>query len=96
MKRFEQNVQLLNYSKGDVILAEDVNTLAITIYNKFNALIPDNIKPVTTGQFLTNNGRLFPNYVGYLYGLHIVQEYAFLALDKEIDRINIVLDKLGV
>jgi len=65
--KFKQNIPLFNYERGDKITVAQVNLLIKNAYLKFNNLIPDNVKELTTAQFrgeIIDINLIYPNYCG--------------------------------
>ena len=66
-----QNTPTINKKHGEDITASYVSQLLVLLYKKFNALIPDNYKFLTTGQLVGGAGienLKFPNYSGMISG----------------------------
>ena len=64
-----QNIPLFDKRRGEQITASYCNGIILKAYQKFNRLIPDNVKTVTTGQFLGKNAinnLTYPNYCGIM------------------------------
>jgi len=65
----KQNVLLFNYDRGQKITVNEVNTIALNAYRKFNNLIPSNVKNLTSGQFrgeAWGSSLVYPNYSGIM------------------------------
>ena len=65
----EQNINLLNYERGDLVPASEVNVVIADAYNKVNFLTHENVGTVSTGQFIGEDVFVlmtFPNYCGKL------------------------------
>lgn len=60
-------VPLFDYKNGDQVTALDVNNVAIKVFNKYNFLNPNNVRPLNSGFFYDeSNYMLYPNYCGWL------------------------------
>ena len=60
-------IPLFDYKNGDQVTASAVNAVAIEVFNKYNALNPNNVKALNSGSFYdVPNSLLYPNYCGLL------------------------------
>lgn len=87
----QQNIQLLDYERGDEVTAAEVNALVLLVTKKLNHLTPANIRTVTTGNFIgkeLKNNLALPNYSGIMSGADVFNyiNYPITDLNADMER----------
>ncbi len=62
----KQNAIAFDYKKGDEITIEAANLLITQAYQKFNELVDENIRSLTTGSITGDGAKRYPNYCGWM------------------------------